>query len=104
VDSQTEKKKYNLQLKIATTKPTELPAVRRLGLFNMYPHANRIRSRSRNAKSKNKTQEDLIAAIVNIIVKINQAHMYMASAWGNCAFSSPVVASVYDARIPDPGR
>jgi hypothetical protein len=63
-----------------------------------------MRTMSKKKRSRNKTQEERIAATVKITVRMNQAQRYMARAFGNCAFSSPVVLSVYAASMPDPGR
>jgi hypothetical protein len=93
-----------LQLKKATTKPKALPAVSNLVSLSIYPHARRRSTISRKNKSRNNTQEERMAAIVKITVSINQAQRYMARALENWALSSPVLASVYAAKIPDPGR
>jgi hypothetical protein len=63
-----------------------------------------MRTISKKKRSRNKTHEERIAATVKITVRMNQARRYMARAFGNCALSSPVVLSVYAARMPDPGR
>jgi len=94
----------NLQLKKATTNPKALPAVSNLVSLSMYPHPRRRRTISRKNRSRNKTQEDRIAAIVKITVRMNHAQRYIARALGNWALSSPVLASVYAAKIPEPGR
>jgi hypothetical protein len=94
----------NLQLKNATTNPNALPAVSNRESLSMYPQARRRSTMSRKNKSRNNTQEERIAATVKMTVRMNQAQRYMARAFGNWALSSPVVASVYAARIPEPGR
>jgi hypothetical protein len=70
----------------------------------MYPQARRSRTMSRKKRSRNNTQEERMAAIVKITVRMNQAQRYIARALGNWSLSSPVVASVYAANIPEPGK
>jgi hypothetical protein len=45
-----------------------------------------------------------MGAMVKMTVRMNQAHRYIARAFGNWELSSPVAGSVYAAKIPDPGR
>jgi hypothetical protein len=42
-----------------------------------------MRTISRKKRSKNSTHEDLMAAIVKITVRMNQAQRYIAKAFGN---------------------
>jgi hypothetical protein len=74
--------------------PVPYPARRHFWLLIILPMASSIRQISRNAKSKTKTQELLIAAIVNITVRINQTQRYKATDCWNSEVSWPVSLSV----------
>jgi hypothetical protein len=74
---------FNSQLKNATTNPKQFPAFSRLGMFNMYPHARSIKSISKKKRSKNRTQDERMAAMVKITVKMNQAQIHTPSAFAN---------------------
>ena len=67
----------------ATTNPTELPALSSDSIPVIYPHASSSNSTSRKKRSRKRIQEDLIAAIVKMTVRMNQAQTYIARACGN---------------------
>jgi hypothetical protein len=96
--------RLDLQDRKHTISPKEYPAVSTPSLPTMLPQARSNRQMSRKKRSRNKTQEDLTAAIVKSTVTINHAHKYIASAWLNSGLIAPVEESVYAAMIPDPGK
>jgi hypothetical protein len=52
--------------------PNEFPAFSKPGLLSMYPQARSIKSMSKKNRSRNKTQDDLIAATVKITAKAEE--------------------------------
>ena len=88
------KRDMYLQDKKATTNPNPLPTLSKVVLPSIYPHARNIKSMSKKKRSRNNIQDDRIAAMVNITVKMNHAQTYMANACGNCSLSFPVLLSV----------
>lgn len=93
-DTGSFEKGKDLQLQKATTNPTEFAANKVLELSNMYPQASKINSMSRKNKVNQSTQELLMAAMVKITVRMNQAQQYMPRALLKSGVSCPVVGLV----------
>ena len=86
--------KEHLHDKKVTTSPNEYPAVSRLCVPTINPHARSSRVRSTMNISRNKIQVDRTAATVKMTLTMSHTHMKIEIAWLNSGVGAPEAGSV----------